>query len=233
MQTILLTCGRGTYSLMLARAFHAGGHKVLVADAWPRSLCRHSAAVAHYFHVPSPAGATDAWVEAIGRIVKQHRVDLIVPVYEEVFYLAKAMGRLADPPPLFAPDFQTLMSLHDKWLFNQTAKALGLRVPETALLTSRDDLLHEFSRGGRDKAFKPVYSRFATQTLVRPPRLDLLDNIEPTPRRPGARTRRSASPIAAGSRPTSPTRPISATASARRWSIGVPTNRPSSNGCEP
>jgi predicted ATP-grasp superfamily ATP-dependent carboligase len=184
MNTILLTCGRGTYSLLLARAFHAGGHKVLVADAWPRSLCRHSAATAQYFHVPSPAGATDAWVEAIVRIAKQQRVDLIVPVYEEAFYLAKGIESLADPPPLFAPDFQTLIGLHDKWLFNQTASALGLRVPETALLTSRDDLLREYSNGGQHKAFKPVFSRFATQTLVRPRTLDSLDNIEPTPRRP-------------------------------------------------
>ena len=168
MSTVLLTCGRGTFSLTLARAFHAAGHRVLVADAWPRSLCRYSAAVARYFYVPSPAKSTTAWAEAIQEIVKQQRVDLIVPIYEEVLHLAKALADLAEPLPLFAADFQTLIALHDKWRFNQTARALGLSVPDSVLLTSREDVEREFARGGRNRVFKPVYSRFAAQTVVRP-----------------------------------------------------------------
>lgn len=184
MHTILLTCGRGTYSLTLARAFHAAGHRVLVADAWPRSLCRLSAAIDQYFHVPSPAGDTAAWVEAIRRIARQQRVDLIVPVYEEVFYLAQAQAGAADPLPLFAPDFETLIGLHDKWRFNQSARALGLPAPHTVLLTNRDDVLREFSRSGAAQVFKPVFSRFAAHAVARPSGLDALENIEPTPRRP-------------------------------------------------
>jgi hypothetical protein len=184
MRTILLTCGRGTYSLTLARTFHAAGHKVLVADAWPRTLCRHSAAVDQFFHVPSPARETSAWIAAVLRIVKKQRVDLIVPVYEEVFYLAQALASLSDPPPLFAADFETLIGLHDKWLFNQTANALGLPVPETSVLKSREDLLQAFAQSGREKVFKPVYSRFAAHTRVRPPGLESLEGIEPTLRRP-------------------------------------------------
>ena len=151
MHTILLTCGRGTYSLTLARAFHAAGHRVLVADAWPRSLCRLSAAVDRYFHVPSPARATWEWIPAIRQIVRQERVDLIVPVYEEVFYLAKANVGSSDPLPLFAPDFATLIALHDKWQFIQKSAALGLSVPDTVLLTSRDDLVRERLSARRQK----------------------------------------------------------------------------------
>lgn len=184
MSTVLLTCGRGTFSLTLARAFHAAGHRVLVADAWPRSLCRYSAAVARYFYVPSPAKSTTAWAEAIQEIVKQQRVDLIVPIYEEVLHLAKALADLAEPLPLFAADFPTLIALHDKWRFNQTARALGLSVPDSALLTRREDVEREFARGGHNRVFKPVFSRFAAQTVVRPESLDSLAFVEPTPQRP-------------------------------------------------
>jgi predicted ATP-grasp superfamily ATP-dependent carboligase len=184
MKTILLTCGRGTYSLTLARAFHAAGHRVLVADAWTRSLCRLSATVDRYFHVPSPARETDAWIGALRWIVQQERVDLIVPVYEEAFYLAKANVGSAEPLPLFAPDFATLIGLHDKWQFIQKANSLGLSVPDTVLLTSRDDLLREYSRDGKNRVFKPVYSRFASQTVARPQDLEAIENAEPTARRP-------------------------------------------------
>ena len=184
MSTVLLTCGRGTFSLTLARALHAAGHRVLVADAWPRSLCRYSAAVARYVYVPSPAKSTTAWAEAVQEIVKQERVDLIVPIYEEVLHLAKALTELAEPLPLFAADFQTLIALHDKWRFIQTTRALGLSVPDSVLLTSRKDVEREFPRGGRNRVFKPVYSRFAAQTVVRPASLEALDLVEPTSQKP-------------------------------------------------
>ena len=111
MHTVLLTCGRGSYSLTLARAFHAAGHRVLVADAWPRSLCRLSATVDRYFQVPSPARATADWIPAIRQIVRQERVELIVPVYEEVFYLAKANVGSSDPLPLFHTGTKPLLNL--------------------------------------------------------------------------------------------------------------------------
>jgi predicted ATP-grasp superfamily ATP-dependent carboligase len=184
MQTILLTCGRGTYSLTLARAFHAAGHRVLVADAWARSLCRLSATVDRYFHVPSPARATAEWIPAIRQIVRQEQVDLIVPVYEEVLYLAKANAGSPDPLPVFATDFDTLIRLHDKWQFIQKSASIGLSVPDTVLLTSRDDLVREYARDGKNRVFKPIYSRFAAHTVARPQNLEAIENAEPTERRP-------------------------------------------------
>jgi len=156
-----------------------------VADAWPYAFCRFSAAVEQYFRVPSPARETSEWIKAILRIVERHTVDLIVPIYEEVFYLAEAFSSMANPPCLFAPEFEKLIGLHNKWRFNQTSRAMGLPVPETALLTSREDLLRAFEEGDVcEKVFKPVYSRFASQTVVRPSRIEALDGIEPTPRKP-------------------------------------------------
>ena len=124
------------------------------------------------------------WIPAIRQIVRQERVDLIVPVYEEVFYLAKANVGSSDPLPLFAPDFATLIALHDKWQFIQKSAALGLSVPDTVLLTSRDDLVREYARDGKNRVFKPIYSRFAAHTVARPQNLEAIENAEPTLRRP-------------------------------------------------
>jgi hypothetical protein len=185
MPRILLTSGRGTFALALARTFHAAGHTVFVADAWPRVLCSYSTAVERTFQVPSPSEATDDWVEAIARIFDEQAIDLIIPVCEEVLYLAQANASLPNRLPLFAPDFETLLCLHNKWLFNQKAADLGLSVPATEVLSSRDDLTRVYSEGNAgNTVFKPVYSRFATQTVVRPKSLESLRKIEPTPQRP-------------------------------------------------
>jgi predicted ATP-grasp superfamily ATP-dependent carboligase len=185
MRTLLLTAGRGTYALTLARRFHAEGYRVLVADAWPHTLCRYSTAVARYFHVPSAARETSQWLNAIWDIAARQSVDLIVPIYEEVFYLAQAKAALKQGPPLFAPDFETLMTLHDKWLFIEKARELGLPAPSTTRVASRDELLRVFAeREPSQTVYKPVYSRFAAQTVVRPQGIEALEGVEPTAQRP-------------------------------------------------
>ena len=134
-------------------------------------------------------------------------------------YLAAGRPEFAVRLPLFAPEFETLLCLHNKWLFNQKAADLGLPVPATEVLSSRDDLTRVYSEGNAgDTVFKPVYSRFATQTVVRPKSLESLRKIEPTPQRPwlcrsffpDVRLRRSASRIAGVSRRMPRMRPISA-----------------------
>jgi hypothetical protein len=185
MRSLLLTAGRGTYALTLARRLHAAGYRVLVADAWPHTLCRYSSAVARYFHVPSPARNTPQWLDAIWDISERHSVDLIVPVYEEAFYLAQAKAVRKDGPPLFASDFDTLIGLHDKWRFIEKARELGLPVPATTRIENRNELLRAFAeRDPNRTVLKPVYSRFAAQTLVRPQAIDALDQIEPTTQKP-------------------------------------------------
>ncbi len=185
MRTLLLTAGRGTYALTLARRFHAEGYRVLVADAWPHTLCRYSSAVARYFHVPSPARETSEWLDAVWDIADKQSVDLIIPIYEEVFYLAQAKAARKDGPALFAPSFETLIGLHDKWLFIEKAHELGLSAPATTRIESRDELLRVFAeREGSRTVYKPVYSRFAAQTVVRPQGIEALEGVEPTARRP-------------------------------------------------
>jgi predicted ATP-grasp superfamily ATP-dependent carboligase len=185
MRTLLLTAGRGTYALSLARRFHSEGYRVLVSDAWPHTLCRYSSAVSRYFRVPSPARETSAWLDSIWEIAERQSVDLIIPIYEEVFYLAQAKAARKDGPPLFAPSFETLISLHDKWLFIEKARELGLPVPQTTRIASRDELVRVFAQREPSRTvYKPVYSRFAAQTVVRPQGIEVLDGIEPTATRP-------------------------------------------------
>ena len=158
---------------------------MLVADAWPHTLCRYSSAVARYFHVPSPARETSAWLDAVWDIADRQSVDLIIPIYEEVFYLAQAKAARKGGPPLFAPNFETLIGLHDKWLFIQKAQELGLSAPATTRIESREELMRVFAeRAGSRTVYKPVYSRFAAQTVVRPEGIEALDGVEPTSRRP-------------------------------------------------
>ncbi len=184
MSNILMTSGRGVFALTLARCLHDAGHRVFVADNWQQYMTRYSAAVEQTFQVPPPAQETKAWVNALAKIVTDRQIDLIVPVYEEIFYLAQAAEELSQHARLFAADFDTLMTLHSKWLFNQKALELGLAVPRTQLITGREQLLAAFADDGQNLVFKPAYSRFAAFAVVRPESEADLEKVDPTPAKP-------------------------------------------------
>ena len=81
---------------------------------------------------------------------------------------------------VFTENIETLRRLHSKWLFVQAARGHGLAVPPTVLLTSPDDAGRALA-SGRDLVLKPVYSRFASRTIVglgrRPTFRPMLANI--------------------------------------------------------
>ncbi len=163
MANILLTGGRSPAALELARTFHRAGHVVCMAE----SLCGHlsapSRSIAHNFLVPPPRQQTAAFLDALNEIVSRQRIDMVIPVNEETFYVA--MGH--DHLPAFTVPIDTLRTLHNKWDFIFYAASLGLSVPDSILVQTRDDLLSAYARWRR-LVLKPAYSRFASRTLILP-----------------------------------------------------------------
>ncbi|MCC7118616.1 MAG: ATP-grasp domain-containing protein [Anaerolineales bacterium] len=160
---LLLTGGRAPATLSLARAFQRGGHTVFMAESLRGHLSQASNAIQLNFVVPPPRQAEAAFLVAIKQIVAEHQIDLIIPTCEEIFHLAKARNEL----PIFCEPLDSLNQLHNKWEFVSAAVAQGLYAPETMLIQNRDDILHAFAQW-RNLIFKPVYSRFASRTLILP-----------------------------------------------------------------
>jgi hypothetical protein len=154
-------------ALHLARLLHGAGHRVLLADSQPRPLASYSV-LHHGFHLlPPPRSQPAAFGAELPRLVRDQAVDLVIPTCEEVFHLARVWQD--DPPEatLFAPALPLLAEAHDKFRFIHLCERLGLEVPETRLLTQSADLTAVAGQAG-DLVFKPVWSRFASQVLIRP-----------------------------------------------------------------
>ena len=166
----------------LARSFAASGAQVFVADSAPCFLARASRAVFKSVRVPPPRQEPREFATAIREIAVRERIDLVVPTCEEVFYLGRYAQELREVAELFCPDFPLLAELHDKGRFMQLARGLGVEVPETWRLSTRDDLDGVTARAA-ELVFKPVFSRFAVHTLVRPT-AESLHALVPTAARP-------------------------------------------------
>ncbi|TJV73777.1 MAG: hypothetical protein E5X76_03105 [Mesorhizobium sp.] len=180
--TILITGARAPVALHLARLVHGAGRRVILADTPARPIAAASKACARYHRLPPPRFEPQAYADAVEALTRAENVELVIPTCEEVFHLTLAWADRTMPAKLFAPDIRLLAQVHNKHSFIRLVEQLGLAVPETTLLNSRDGL--ESVRGhSRDLVFKPVWSRFASHVLLRPTP-DFLDAIAPSPAMP-------------------------------------------------
>ena len=180
--SILITGARAPVALHLARLLHGAGHRVILADTPARPIAAASKACACYHRLPAPRFEPRAYAEAVEELIRAEGIGLVIPTCEEVFYLAPACRGGALPAKLFAPDIETLAQVHNKHSFTRLAERLGVEVPETTLLNSRDDIAAVRGRS-RSLVFKPIWSRFAGHVLLRPAP-QALDVLAPSPAMP-------------------------------------------------
>ncbi len=161
---ILLTGGRSTITLDIARHFHKAGHFVYVADSHRKHICKFSNAVSKNFQVPSPRFHSEQFIESLISIIEKHNIDLYIPTCEETIYISYALSKFPKSCEVFCEPFELLHSLHSKWLFMEKLKELGIDVPKTVLIKSQNDL--ENLNLPYSYALKATYSR-ASQNMCR------------------------------------------------------------------
>ncbi len=167
---ILITGSRAPFALDLSRRFHRAGHTVFQADSLRKGIGKWSNSAAKSFHVRPPVKDPRGYVESLAAIVTEQRVDWLIPTCEEVFFIAAHRPLLACD--VLVDSLEKLTTIHDKWMFSQSAENEHAKPPETRQIDScsHQDIAHLLptEESLDDWVFKPVYSRFASQTLIGP-----------------------------------------------------------------
>lgn len=172
-KTILISGGKMTKALQLARSFYAAGHRVILVEMSKYWLTGHrfSRAVSRFYTVPAPQ--TDSYAQALLKIVKQEQVDVYVPVCSPVasYYDALAQAILSPDCEVFHVDADTVQVLDDKYSFNQLAQSFGLTVPKSFRITDPEQVLQfDFSKETRPYILKSIaYSSVYRLNLTRLP----------------------------------------------------------------
>lgn len=169
MTRVLVTGARAPVALDLARAFHASGCDVTLADSvrpFAAMLARPRLRIATF---PPPRHAFAAFRTRLRALLE--RVDVVVPTCEEVFWLAAAAERDGWTERLLAPPCATLRTLHSKAEFPAFARAAGIDAPRTVALASPADVagIDDVAFPPAERVLKPEFSRFGTFTRVAPP----------------------------------------------------------------
>lgn len=158
MRNVLILGARSPVALDHARRFAAQGWHVIVADSVPCRITRWSRAVHVGETLPSARDDLRAYAQALNRIIAAHRVDLVLPTCEEVFYVARCRSLLPQDVRVLVAPFDTLAMLHSKWRFLDAARDCGIHVPDSALVGEIGEA-HAWA-AGRPVVIKPEFSRF-------------------------------------------------------------------------
>jgi hypothetical protein len=161
-RTVLLSGGKMTKTLALARAFHAAGHRVVLVETPRYRLTGHrfSRSVAAFHTVPDVTD--EGYAEALLRIVKDEAVDVYVPVCSPLasYYDALAAERLAPFCEVVHADTALIELLDDKERFCTYAASLGLDAPEVHRVTDAEQVADfDFAapeRAGRSYVLKSI-----------------------------------------------------------------------------
>lgn len=174
---ILITGGRAPVALDLARMFNRAGHTVFVAESFSAHLCKNSTAVAKCFDLPPPRDSIEDFAQRLTEIITANNIQMVVPTCEEVFHLAMIREQLPASCLLFTDSIDQLRQLHDKYAFVQRVRELGLEIPKTEMLTSREELASVIGRGD-DIVLKPAYSRFGNDVILLPRKMSDVEGVE-------------------------------------------------------
>lgn len=163
---VLVTSSRMPFAITEIRALGRMGHHVHTADTFGQAPGSHSNVVVSTHETVSPRHDPVRYVQQIDAIVDEHAIDLVLPTFEEVFYLARQGSRVGGRgASLFAASFEALERLHNKVTFVELMDRLDLPVPETVVCRTRDELGdavhhfgHFFARAAFSRAGTSLFS---------------------------------------------------------------------------
>ncbi|MGB6298424.1 MAG: ATP-grasp domain-containing protein [Rivularia sp. (in: cyanobacteria)] len=160
-KNILISGGKMTKALQLARFFHAAGHRVVLTETHKYWLSGHrfSLAVDKFYTTPVPQKDAQVYTQALIDIVNKENIDIYIPVTSPIasYYDALAKATLSEHCEVFHIDAATCEMLDDKFAFSEKARSFGLSVPKSFKITNPEQVLNfDFSGETRKYILKSI-----------------------------------------------------------------------------
>jgi predicted ATP-grasp superfamily ATP-dependent carboligase len=158
-RVIVTDAARGS-AIAFIRSLGRRGVEVVAADHRPRSAGFRSRYAHECLLYPDPAQAPDAAIDVLLAAAQERRVDLIVPVSDEVLLpLSAARERFDGVCALAVPEADALQTVIDKAATLELGRRLGVPTPRTALARTVDEALAVAPGLGWPVVVKPAASR--------------------------------------------------------------------------
>ena len=163
-KTILVTGVGMTKGLTLARMFHSEGHNVIGADFSPYACGRVSKSLAKFYTLTKPTSQSGSapYIEGLLDIISKETVDLWVSCSGVASAVedgeAKEIVERKTACRAIQFDVATTQLLHEKHTFIDYTRSIGLPVPETHAIASREAAEKVLLKAAKGRKFimKPI-----------------------------------------------------------------------------
>ena len=157
-RTVLITGGKMTKALTLARAFHLAGHRVVLVESpkYRFSGHRFSKAVDRFHCIPE--STSPHYADALLDVVKREEVDVFVPVSSPASSVhdADAGELLAGFCEVVHGNSRTVCTVDDKARFSEISRSYGVRVPDSRRITDPQQIAEFDFPAGREYILKRI-----------------------------------------------------------------------------
>ena len=173
-QTILISGGKMSKAMQLARYFSRAGHRVVLCEMEKYWHTGHqfSNCVDQFYSIPSPDAAD--YADALLNIVRREKVDIYVPVCSPLasLYDSLAIDTLEGECRVLHSKPDVIERVDDKYQFSKASEALGLRAPKSFLITDPQQVVDfDFSQETRPYILKSIaYDSVRRLDLTKLPR---------------------------------------------------------------
>jgi predicted ATP-grasp superfamily ATP-dependent carboligase len=138
---VIVTYARNRIALTITKSLAKKGIRVIASDNISPAMSCFSRYSSGHFTYPSPMRYPDEFVGELIRQAKKHEVQVIIPVHEESYILARYTDLLKkEGLRVVLKDYETLIEIQNKRTCTATAQRLGIPVPQTWSPNNMDEV---------------------------------------------------------------------------------------------
>jgi len=128
---VLVTNAKNRIAYNIVRSLAARDVEVYCADFVPRAMSYYSRYSSGHFIYPSPFSNQEQFVECLIAKIKELKIDVLIPVNEELFLVAKFKDEIAKHVKMAVPEYSQILTAHNKDKWEPIASQLQIPVPKT------------------------------------------------------------------------------------------------------
>jgi predicted ATP-grasp superfamily ATP-dependent carboligase len=129
--SVLVTNAKNRIAYNVVRSLGQKGVTVYTADFVPRSMSFASRYSKGHFIYPSPFRDPEGFLQRVVEEIARLQVQVLIPVFEETFLVAKHKERLSSLVSLVVPDYSQILVAHNKREWESLAQTLDIPVPRS------------------------------------------------------------------------------------------------------
>lgn len=144
--SVIVTNSKNRIAYAITRCLAGHGIDVVTADSISTPMTRVSRHSSGYFSYPSPYRDERGFVDCLIRNCAKVKCEVLIPVYEETFVVAKYRKEIGSCVNLLVPEYDAILMVHDKQALYRTAESLGIPTPRGYPVSELEKSPHLSSR---------------------------------------------------------------------------------------